>query len=533
MSELTNRKKIQVWTPLLFSIALAIGMLLGYKMRDDIPGRNFFSSEKPGSVQEILTLIQKKYVDKVSANELADTAITAILAKLDPHSVYIPADELQSANDDLAGGYSGIGVEFEMINDTINIVHVMPDGPSFKAGIKTGDKLIKANDSVLAGVKISYKRIKKILRGKDAVTIQLEVLRGSTAQKIAVTRGIVKVSTIDAAYIIADSTGYIRLNKFTQVSYREFMQALEALQAKGISKLILDLRGNGGGVLDEATAIADEFLDGDKLITYTEGENFAKKEYRCKRPGLFEKGKLVVLADESSASASEVLMGALQDWDRATIIGRRSFGKGLVQEQYSLKDGSALRLTVARYYTPVGRSIQRPYDAGQAAYYHEIANRFYNGEVVHADSLKFDSSLLFKTVQGRKVFGGGGIYPDVFVPADTNIYGAVCSKMYAKNITGLFAYKYQLTNSDKLSRYTSPATFATGFSFTETDWQQLLLMTAKDSIQPANITAAVKDRVLNCTKAALARQLWRNQGYYEIANRNDKVIKKALEILAQ
>jgi carboxyl-terminal processing protease len=532
MSELTNRKKLQVWTPLLFSIAMALGMLLGYKLRDGIPGKSFFSTEKPGILEEVLTLVRNKYVDKVPLQQLADTAITAILNKLDPHSIFIPADELQSANEDIAGGYSGIGLEFDIIDDTINVLSVVPNGPSFKAGIKSGDKIIRANDSVLAGTKMTYKRIKKILRGNSGSTVLLDILRGAGIQKIPVTRGMIPVPTVDAAYIIADSTGYIKLSKFTQVSYRDFMKALEGLQQKGLSKLILDLRGNGGGVLEEAVAIADEFLDGDKLITYTQGEHFAKKEYRCKRPGLFEKGQLIVLADENSASASEVIMGALQDWDRATIVGRRSFGKGLVQEQYNLTDGSALRLTVARYYTPVGRSIQRPYTDGQKAYYNEIANRFHDGEVINADSVKTDSSLLFKTVAGRTVFGGGGIHPDIFVPVDTNIYGAICSKLYAKNLTGIFAYRYKLANEAKLSSFKTPADFASGFTFTEADWQQFLSTASKDSINISAITPSVKERVFNCMKSALARQLWRNQGYYEVANVNDKTVKKALELLA-
>ena len=286
-------KKIQVWLPLLFSITMIAGMFIGYKMRDNMPGKNFFFVDKARPVQEIMDLIESKYVDSVKMAPLSDTAISAILSKLDPHSVFIPAEELQGVNDDIAGKFFGIGIEFNLIGDTINVVNVLPDGPGFKAGIKTGDKFIKVGDTLVAGVKITGERIRKLLRGDNNTQVIITILSNGKLTPVTVVRGIIPVSSVDASYIIRDSIGYIRLNKFSQVTYVEFMKALEALQKQGLKKLILDLRGNGGGVLDEATAIADEFLDGDKLITYTEGTHFAKKEYRCKRPGLFEKGELV------------------------------------------------------------------------------------------------------------------------------------------------------------------------------------------------------------------------------------------------
>ena len=325
-------KKLQIWLPLLFSVAIIAGMAMGYKMRDNLPGKKFFFVDKRRPLQEIMDLLENKYVDTVKIAALSDTAISAILSKLDPHSVFIPAEDLQGVNDDIAGKFFGIGIEFNIFNDTINVINIVPDGPSFKAGIKVGDKFIKVDTTVVAGTKISNEKIRKLLRGDLDTKVLLTIMRDGKLKPFTVSRGIIPVSSVDASYIITNGIGYIRLNKFSQVTYREFMKALEGLQKQGLQKLILDLRGNGGGVLDEATAIADEFLEGDKLITYTEGTHFAKKEYRCKRPGLFEKGALVVLVDEGSASASEILVGALQDWDRATIVGRRSFGKGLVQE---------------------------------------------------------------------------------------------------------------------------------------------------------------------------------------------------------
>ncbi|MEO7767579.1 MAG: S41 family peptidase, partial [Ferruginibacter sp.] len=314
-------KKIQIWLPLFISIGVVAGMLIGYKLRDTQPGKNFFSFEKLSPLQEIMNLIKNKYVDEVKINALSDSAIATVLQKLDPHSVFIPADDLQSVNEEIAGNFFGIGIEFNIYADTLQVLNVIPDGPSYKAGIRIGDKFIKVNDSVIAGKKVTSDQVRKLLRGDLGTKAIVTLLRNGKLQTLAIVRGIIPVSSIDASYIIENGIGYIKLNKFSQVSYREFMKALEGLQKKGLKKLILDLRGNGGGVLDEATAIADEFLDGDKLITYTEGAHITRREYRCQRAGLFEKGELVVLADEGSASASEVLMGALQDWDRATIIG--------------------------------------------------------------------------------------------------------------------------------------------------------------------------------------------------------------------
>jgi len=526
-------KKIQVWLPLLFSITMIAGMFIGYRMRDSMPGRNFFSLDKKVPLQEVLDLIQNKYVDDVKVNELADTAIQAILNKLDPHSVYIPEDQLQGVNDELAGTFFGVGIEFDIIEDTINVLNVLPDGPSFKAGIKTGDKFLKVNDSAIAGVKITEDRARKLLHGDKNSIVKIIILRGNEQKEFDITRDLIPISSIDASYIIADSTGYIKLGKFTEVSYREFMEAMEALQKKGLKKLILDLRGNGGGILDQAVEIADEFLDNDKLITYTEGTHYAKKEYRCKRPGLFENGPLIVLADEGTASASEILIGALQDWDRATIIGRRTFGKGLVQEQYDLSDGSALRLTIARYYTPIGRSIQRPYDKGDKVYFDEISDRFHDGEMINVDSIKNDTNKIFKTVGGRKVYGGGGITPDIFVAIDTSGYSSIDTKIYIKGTLEIFGYKYYLQNQQQLNSYATRADFVKNFSLTDNAWKNFTIIAAKDSISLNNISQKEKAELLEHIKSFIARQVWHNEGFFEVMNSDDDMIKKALEVLGK
>jgi len=524
-------KKIQVWLPLLISIAVVAGMLIGYKLRDTQPGKKFFAFEKPRPFQEVMNLIKNKYVDEVSVNAFSDSAIIAVLHKLDPHSIFIPADDLQSVNEDIAGNFFGIGIEFNIFNDTLHVLNVIPDGPSAKAGIKVGDKIITVNDSAITGNKVTTERIRKLLRGDLDTKAIVKVLRNGSLQTITITRGIIPVSSIDASYIIQNGIGYIRLNKFSQVTYREFMKALEGLQKQGLKKLILDLRGNGGGVLDEATAIADEFLDGDKLITYTEGKHMPKREYRCQRQGLFEKGDLVVLADEGSASASEILMGALQDWDRATIIGRRSFGKGLVQEQYDLSDGSALRLTVARYYTPIGRSIQRSYTNGGQAYYDEITNRFHDGEVMNADSVKNDTTKIFATQKGKKVYGGGGITPDIFIPADTISYNPNLIRLFVKGTIGDFAYQYYLANAAQLAKYKTASEFGTGFSFTPESWQLFNTIAVRDSVPMSGLSERDKKDLVTRIKSSLARQIWRNEGFYEVLNNDDKAVKKAVEVL--
>jgi carboxyl-terminal processing protease len=346
---------------------------------------------------------------------------------------------------------------------------------------------------------------------------------------VTIKRDMIPIPSVDAAYMIDSTIGYIRLNKFSQQTYREFMLSLESLKKEGMKKLVFDLRGNGGGVLDEAVEIADEFLDGDKLITYTVGKHVAKKEYRCRREGQFEKGALVVLADEGTASASEVIIGALQDWDRATVIGRRTFGKGLVQDQFDLSDKSALRLTIARYYTPIGRSIQRSYANGGKAYYEEINERFHRN--FNPDSIKNDSSKLYKTAAGKKVFGGGGITPDYYIPADTAGMNLLIARIYGKGLINDFGYQYYLKNPSVLQLYKSPAEFVKTFELTGDNWKIFEGMSMADSIDLSRLNDSDKTYLYKTLKVSVARQLWRNEGYFEVNNKEDSAVNKALEIL--
>lgn len=524
------KKKIQVWLPLLFSLTLIAGMYLGYKMRDNMPGKNFFYIDKPHPVEEIMNLINNRYVDEVNMNELSDTAIQAMLSKLDPHSVFIPANELQMVNEELTGKFYGIGIEFNIFDDTLNVINIIKNGPSFKAGLMPGDKFIKINDSTVAGNKTTADTFRKLLRGSRGSKVTISILHKGKIRQTVIPRDAIPLSSVDASYMIDSQIGFIRLNKFTTQTYREFMLALDSLNKAGMKKLILDLRGNGGGILEEAIEIADEFLSGDKLITYTVGNHIAKKEYRCRRTGQFETGELVVLADEGTASASEVLLGALQDWDRATIVGRRTFGKGLVQEQFDLSDHSALRLTIARYYTPVGRSIQRTYTNGSKAYYEEINNSHYE-DSTYIDSANKASNKVFKTKAGKKVYANGGITPDLFIEPDTTTYTPNSLKIYNGGLISNFAYHYYLQNEEVLQTYKTPGDFIKRFEFNEVGWKDFVIMAAKDSINISKTGIKEKENIVNLIKSSIARQLWRTEGYFEMLNVSDKTLKRALDIL--
>ncbi len=530
MKSTPEKKKLQVWLPLLFSIVMVIGMVFGYKLRDNTnTARNLFEfRQKRSPLQEVYDLVMMKYVDTVNTDTLGNDAIQSMLSRLDPHSSFIPARRLEAVNEDLQGNFQGIGIEFQIFNDTVNVVSVLDGGPSEKAGLMVGDKFLRVGDSSVAG-RISSEGIRQLLRGPGGSQVTVEVLRKNEKKPFTITRGTIPLPSLDAGYLVSGDIGYIRLGKFAGTTYAEFMKALESLQAKGMQSLILDLRGNGGGILNEAIEMADEFLSGDKLIVYTEGTHVPRQEFRARRKGLFESGNLVLLLDESSASASEVLAGALQDWDRASIVGRRSFGKGLVQEQYDLSDGSALRLTVARYYTPLGRSIQKPYDQGIDAYDNDLLNRYQHGELVNADSsLKAPHGKEYITPGGKKVYGGGGITPDFFISADTAVLGAVTA-FYRTNIMSNFTYHYYVDNMDKLSAYKDAQSFARDFNWTEADWAGFISAAKKDGIPTFGLTEKDRHFLQQRLKALLARYRWRNEGYYSVVNMDDKAVALAVE----
>lgn len=528
-----QNKKLKVWLPLLLSLMIVLGMFIGYSIRGNMPGKGLFYQEKRTPLNEVMDLIDSKYVDTVNKDSIDTRAISGMLSKLDPHSVLLPVEDLKQMNEEFAGHFFGIGIEYNMFQDTINVLHVLPGGPSARAGVMVGDKLIKVDDSLIIGKKATSTYIRKMLRGPEGTTVNVSFLRDNKPISFKIKREGIPIYSLDASYMINQNTGYIRLNKFSETTYKEFMQAAEKLQKTGMQNMILDLRDNGGGILTEATDIADEFLDGDKLITYTQGVHSTKKEYRCKRQGIFEKGKVVILANEGTASASEVLIGALQDWDRATVVGRRTFGKGLVQEQYQLSDGSGLRLTVARYYTPVGRSIQKSYSAGNAVYMDELHRRYFNKEMVSADSIKHTNEIAYKTPAGKTVYSGGGITPDIFVPIDTLQFSRKLANIYMKESFMTVVTQNYLANKNSLHIYKSSADFEKNYVVPTSFWDNYKKYAQKDSVNLSSLTVSEQKEIEKQFKLFTAELGWNVEGLYEASNVDDPAIKRALEILTK
>lgn len=506
-------------------------MFVGYKFARNQPNKKIFKPDQTNSLQEALDIIRTKYVDSVKVDTLEENAITEMMSELDPHSVYLPPAELKESNEDLSGSFEGIGIEFSQIRDTVNVTYVFPDGPGDKAGLLIGDNIIGANGVNLAGKDVKLITIQSNIKGEKGTIVNLDVLRSGKRIKIAVTRGNIARPSVSAQYMINSKIGYIRLDTFTSSSYSEFMRALEELKKQGMSQLIFDLRGNGGGYMDQAIEIADEFLSGDKLIVYTQGENSPKTEYRCKRPGIFETGKLVVLIDELSASASEIVTGALQDWNRATIVGRRSFGKGLVQQSFLLSDGSALRLTVARYYTPLGRSIQKPYADGKKVYMDEVWERYATGQLYYSDSNKVALGKAYKTPNGKMVYGGGGIMPDVFVGLDSSRYSREINKVFLNGSFNDFVFHYYLDNKKILDPYANPQIYEKEFDPSTEMWVRFTNWVKKDSVNLSGVPDFEKKKVENRMEAQLARFKWRDSGFYQVLNTTDATVLKALQVL--
>ena len=528
-----RNKKVQIWFPVILSLGIVAGMFIGYRINVNMPDKGIFFLQKQKPVQEVLDLIDRKYVDNENIDSLGGLAIQTMLSALDPHSIYLPARELKETIEDLQGLFYGIGVEFNILNDTTNIINVLKGGPSEKAGLKLGDKIIFVGDSLIAGNHTSSETLKNLLRGEGNSKVTVTIMRGIEKKIIIISRGAIPLYSLDAAYMMTDTIGYIRLNKFSENTYKEFMRSMEKLQAKGMKALIFDLRDNGGGILTEATHIADEFLSGNKLITYTEGAHSPKREYRCDKEGVFETGKLIVLSNEGTASASEIIIGALQDYDRATIVGRRSFGKGLVQEQYELSDGSGLRLTVARYYTPLGRSIQKSYSSGFLDYSNDILNRFKHGEMSNEDSIKHTNEKQVVTASGKILYGGGGITPDIFVPVDTLGFDKPMMKALISGTINQFVYVNYLANQKEFSSFTTPKIFKDKFIVNDSTLKNFKKYAEKDSIFLNFSNSRQKTEAEKQIKTLTARQIWQTEGFYEISNSYDVIVNKALAIISE
>lgn len=533
-----SKDRLKVWTPLLFSLILIFGMVLGFNLRDTLRNKRDIGTliERNDRLEEIIDLIGQKYVDTVNTNELYKDAISGILKNLDPHTVYIPADELQSVNEDLEGGFFGIGVEFSIMRDTIEVTSVVENGPAEHAGVEVGDQVIKVGDSLVAGDTITSARIIHLLKGKQYSRVYVTLRESETGKmkQVSITRDEIPIYSIDASLMVDSVTGFIKIDRFSATTYDEFMKALKALKAKGMKQLIIDLRDNPGGYLDAATSIADELLSNDKLIVYTKGVHSPRTEYRAGGEGLFEKGKLAVLVDESSASASEILSGAVQDWDRGVIIGRRTFGKGLVQEQYEMDDGAALRLTVARYYTPSGRCIQRSFANGRDAYEEAYEKRFTTGELTGFDTATQQADTTkYYTANHRVVYGGGGITPDVYVPYDT-------ARVSTELLTMIFSEELKTAIWDYFIRNRSKLTYGTvqGF-YARFNGQNEIMQAYFSILKPAARQAAksiLGKPYSNAyftmqVKAQLARYLFHDNGYYSITTKDDNAVQKALQVM--
>ncbi len=441
-------KKRGLMLPLILIAVLVLGIMLGFRLQESNLQRQYQLVQKWNKLNVVLNYIDKEYVDPIPREQLERTAIDLTLKSLDPHSVYIPASEMKEANETLNGNFDGIGITFNTLNDTVIVVSTIVGGPAERVGVLAGDRIITVNDSAIAGRNISQDSIVRLLRGKSGSKVAIGVQRYGERKliPISITRGKIPIKSVDVAYMVNDKTGYIKLSKFSRTTHSEFESASQKLLEQGMENMVLDLRGNSGGYLDQACEIANEFLPAGSLVVYTEGKASKRRNYVADNRGALKHIDVSILIDEGSASASEVLAGALQDNDRGTIIGRRSFGKGLVQESIGFNDGSGMRLTIARYYTPTGRCIQRPYEGGKEDdYYSELLQRYEHGEFEVADSIKQNDSLRFVTPNGKVVYGGGGITPDVFVPLDTTGVNKYFRSVSRKNLV----YKFALNFSDR------------------------------------------------------------------------------------
>ena len=432
-----NNKLRIIFLPILLALAIVLGMWINsfFNRKPVVLGKqDTFASIQGSKLDLILNMINYSYVDTVDIKKIEESAIPLLIKDLDPHTVYIPAKDMQRVNEEMVGNFGGIGVQFYKYRDTVTVVKVVPGGPSERAGLKDGDRIVKVGDSVVAGRNMNTDDIMKMMRGEIDTEVELTIVRRGTPKSFVkkVVRGSIPIKSVDVAYMVNDTTGLIKVKTFGMNTYDEFMQALEKLSAQGMRRVIVDLRDNEGGILPIAIRMINEFLPEGKLILYTQGKASPRMDYNSNGKGKYQQLPLEVLINEFSASASEIFAGAIQDNDRGMIIGRRSFGKGLVQEQRVLPDGSALRLTIARYYIPPGRSIQKPYDQGKEKYYSDIYERLLHGEFGQKDSIHFDENLKFKTVGGRTVYGGGGVMPDIFVPADTLGYSEYWNEVSRK-----------------------------------------------------------------------------------------------------
>lgn len=525
-----------VGVPLIVTLALLAGLLIGSKL--NLRPRNDTSAHARDKIEELFALIEREYVDEVNLDSLLEETIPMLLSNLDPHTAYIPAEDFTAVNSELDGSFSGIGIAFQMMNDTITVLEVISGGPSEKIGIMPGDRIVEVNDTAMTGKSVTSNDVMKKLRGPRDTQVKLDIKRAGAPGLLTytVTRGDIPVTSIDASYIITPGVGYIKVNKFGRNTFTEFFTQMMMLRANGAQDYILDLRGNGGGFLDVAVRMANEFLPAGAGIVETRGRGGETREaVAADGTGTFRRGRVAVLLDEFSASASEIVAGALQDNDRGIILGRRSFGKGLVQVQEDLSDGSAVRITTARYYTPSGRCIQKPFTKGDTDNYSlEIYDRYASGEVFSADSVKFDTSLLFHTRLGREVYGGGGIMPDIFVPADTTYITSWYTRVSNAGLLHRFCFEYVDANRARLDAAGSVDELLALLPSDQALLGDFVSFAARNGVPTrwyyVNISRPL---LVNVIKALIARDVLGTAAFYEIDNTTDNVVLRAIEALKE
>lgn len=525
-----KNNKFSVYIPVLLALTLIAGIFIGNKLVRN-SGNSYTALSKINKLDAIVDLVQNAYVDSISTDSLIEKTIPQLLKNLDPHTSYIPAKDMVGVEEEMRGDFGGIGVQFSIQNDTVMVVDVISGGPSSKLGIMPGDRIVTVNDTLLAGAGLKNEKVLSKLRGQKGTKVNVGIKRKGFKDLIAfeITRGEIPIYSVDVSYMIDQATGYIKVSRFGEKTYAEFMEGIQKLNQQGMKTVIVDLRGNPGGYLNAVIRMVNEFLDKGELIVYTQGNSQARKTYQADSRGTFRDKGIVVLIDDFSASASEIFAGAIQDNDRGWVVGRRSFGKGLVQEQIPFNDGSAIRLTVARYYTPSGRCIQKPYDKGNDEYYKDIMERAIHGEFQKKDSIHYTDTVKYHTLSGRVVYGGGGIMPDYFIPADTLGYSAYYSKVTQKGLVYQFALDYADSNRKELAKLTTSIDFENYFR--NMDILKLFVAYAeKKGVQSSPADLKISSKIIdNQVKAYIARNIIGEEGFYPIIKNIDNTLLEAIE----
>jgi len=535
-----HKSRLTLYLPFIFALILVIGVFFGSRLNPVSTSHkklfNLDLGQKSNKLDNVVNYILQEYVDSVDINDLAEDGITGMLKNLDPHSQYIPASSFHEVTDPLMGNFEGIGIQFRIEKDTILVIHTIPGGPSEKVGLLAGDRIVQVDDSLVAGIGIEDRGAIEKLKGKRGTKVKVSIFRRGITDLLdfVIIRDVIPTYSIDVHFMPSGDIGYIKLSKFSATTYDEFREAVDDLESQGMSKLIIDLRGNTGGYLNEAIDLSDEFLEKGKLIVYTEGVNQPRESFYATGKGTLNDKSIIVLIDEGSASASEIFAGAIQDNDRGIIVGRRSFGKGLVQRQMDFLDGSALRLTVARYFTPTGRCIQKPYDkdVGFDEYHYESYYRYMNGEMENADSIQFNDSLKYITPEGKIVFGGGGIMPDVFVPIEKDSNLAYYNSIVNKGLIFRFAFEYTDVHREELKKFNLFKDFDQSFKLEPEIFNDFLKFTIEKGIKsnPEGLTYS-KHKISVLLKAYFARNLFDDKAFYPIYLPVDPTYSKAMEVL--